>query len=141
MPVAATVNVAVCLTVTVWLAGCIVMNGATASASPANAAALRGAFASAASLRCRDTKTRADVFVLGNLTHVLSPCSGPTELGAAVVVPAPIGELHFPDNNAKCICHGNETNRSLRSVAFEAPPSNGVTWKISSIVRSVELWS
>ena len=33
--------------------------------------------------------------------------------------------------NPKGICHGNETNRSLRSVWFAASPSNGVTWKIS----------
>src|SRR5439155_21303035 len=37
--------------------------------------------------------------------------------------------------------YGKLTNRSLKSVAFAAPPSIGVTPKISSTVRSVELWS
>ena len=36
---------------------------------------------------------------------------------------------------------GNEVNRSLKSVWFAAPPSMGLTLKISSTVRSVELWS
>ncbi len=36
--------------------------------------------------------------------------------------------------------YGKLTNRSLKSVAFAASPSIGVTPKISSIVRSVELW-
>ena len=35
---------------------------------------------------------------------------------------------------------GNEVNRSLKSVWFAAPPSMGPTLKISSTVRSVELW-
>ncbi len=35
---------------------------------------------------------------------------------------------------------GNEVNRSLKSVWFAAPPSMGLTLKISSTVRSVELW-
>jgi len=37
--------------------------------------------------------------------------------------------------------HGNEVNRSLKSVWFAAPPSMGLTLKISSTVRSVEPWS
>jgi len=36
---------------------------------------------------------------------------------------------------------GNEVNRSLKSVWFAAPPSMGLTLKISSTVRSVEPWS
>ncbi|TLZ25215.1 MAG: hypothetical protein E6K29_16040 [Gammaproteobacteria bacterium] len=36
---------------------------------------------------------------------------------------------------------GNEVNRSLKSVWFAAPPSMGLSLKISSTVRSVELWS
>ena len=35
--------------------------------------------------------------------------------------------------------YGKLTNRSLKSVALAAPPSSGVTPKISSTVRSVEL--
>ena len=34
---------------------------------------------------------------------------------------------------------GNEVNRSLKSVWFAAPPSMGLTLRISSTVRSVEL--
>src|SRR2546425_1452714 len=37
-------------------------------------------------------------------------------------------------------CYGKLMNRSRKSVAFAASPSSGVTPKISSTVRSVELW-
>ena len=40
MPVATTVNVAVCPTVTVWFAGCTVIEGATAPALTVSVAAL-----------------------------------------------------------------------------------------------------
>ncbi len=40
MPVAATVNAAVCPAVTVWLAGCVVIEGATAAALTVRVAAL-----------------------------------------------------------------------------------------------------
>ena len=40
MPAATTVNVAVCPTVTVWLAGCVVIEGATAAALTVSVAAL-----------------------------------------------------------------------------------------------------
>jgi hypothetical protein len=36
--------------------------------------------------------------------------------------------------------YGKLTNRSLKSVAFAASPNIGITPKIASIVRSVELW-
>ena len=38
------------------------------------------------------------------------------------------------------LSYGKLTNRSLKSVAFAASPSIGLTPKISSTVRSVELW-
>ena len=40
MPVATTVNVAICPTVTVWFAGCVVIKGATAPALTVSVAAL-----------------------------------------------------------------------------------------------------
>ena len=40
MPLATTANVAVCPTVTTWLAGCVVMEGATAAAFTVSVAAL-----------------------------------------------------------------------------------------------------
>ena len=44
-------------------------------------------------------------------------------------------------NHSDCprAVYGRLTNRSLKSVAFAAPPSSGLTPKISSTVRSVEL--
>jgi len=48
------------------------------------------------------------------------------------------GALHLCSSTRAV--YGKLTNRSRKSVAFPASPSSGVTPKISSIVRSVELW-
>src|SRR5256886_7397992 len=40
LPISTTLNVAVCPTVTVWLAGCVVIDGATAAAFTVSVAAL-----------------------------------------------------------------------------------------------------
>ena len=46
----------------------------------------------------------------------------------------------FTHARAQRTVYGKVTNRSLKAVAFAASPSIGITPKISSIVRSVELW-
>ncbi len=58
----------------------------------------------------------------------------------------PAHGITFPLLSQQVVCpvagkwqDGRLTNRSLKSVALAAPPSRGVTPKISSTVRSVEL--
>src|SRR2546427_5036116 len=58
-----------------------------------------------------------------------------TDAAAVSVAPSSLHSCPGPRT-----VYGKLTNRSLKSVAFAASPSIGVTPKISSIVRSVELW-